>query len=267
MGNESEVPLVGGRLNPVVRVGETVRRPTGPWTPTVHALLTHLRLKGFLLAPEPRGVDSAGREVLAYLPGDTVGDSMPWPDWVWSESLLAEVGRATAAYHEAVADFRVEGSRTWMWGDAAMGEGQVLCHNDLAPYNVVISGGHLAGIIDWDLVYPASPLSDLAFVAWQWVPLHDPLVTSFFGWRERPPDRGRRLRLLLDAYGLDDREGFLDAVTTRIVTNQSVIMAKAEAGDEGYVRLLEQGHVEGMKRALDFLAGEGDSLQAALDAS
>jgi hypothetical protein len=32
----------GGGLTPVVRVGETIRRAAGPWTPAVHALLDHL---------------------------------------------------------------------------------------------------------------------------------------------------------------------------------------------------------------------------------
>ena len=55
-----------------VRIGETVHRPAGSWTPTVHALLCHIRARGFHLAPEPLGVDARGREVLSYLDGSTV---------------------------------------------------------------------------------------------------------------------------------------------------------------------------------------------------
>jgi hypothetical protein len=41
--NEHEFPLEGGNLNAgVVRVGETVRRSAGPWTPVAHDLLSHL---------------------------------------------------------------------------------------------------------------------------------------------------------------------------------------------------------------------------------
>ena len=35
-------PLVGGNVGGAVRIGPTVRRLTGPWTPAVHALLEHL---------------------------------------------------------------------------------------------------------------------------------------------------------------------------------------------------------------------------------
>src|SRR5262249_49783642 len=42
---------------------DTVRRPAGPWTPAVHALLTHLHAAGFHGAPRPLGIDEHGREI------------------------------------------------------------------------------------------------------------------------------------------------------------------------------------------------------------
>jgi hypothetical protein len=92
-----ETPLAGSRLNRVVRIGDTVRRPAGAWTPTVHALLNHLVERGFTLGPRPLGYDGDGREILSYISGRTVGSSLPWPGWIWDEGLLAEIGRATAA--------------------------------------------------------------------------------------------------------------------------------------------------------------------------
>jgi hypothetical protein len=55
---EPEVPLAGGNVSAgVVRVGDTVRRPTGPWSPAVHALLVHLHEVGFDGAPRSMGFD------------------------------------------------------------------------------------------------------------------------------------------------------------------------------------------------------------------
>lgn len=35
----TEIPMGGGNVSSgVVRIGDTVRRPAGPWTPAVHAL-------------------------------------------------------------------------------------------------------------------------------------------------------------------------------------------------------------------------------------
>ena len=63
---EGEERLPGGHLGGAVRVGGTVRRPAGPWTPAVHALLAHLapRLPG---VPRVLGLDDRGRPVLGGL--------------------------------------------------------------------------------------------------------------------------------------------------------------------------------------------------------
>jgi hypothetical protein len=257
---EEEVPLTGGTLHAVVRVGHTVRRPAGPWTPTIHALLRHIRDRGFDLAPEPLGYDDSGREILTYIPGTTVGWSLPWPDLIRSDDLLEQVGAMTARYHRAVIDFRPDQSIPWHSGPASLGPSELVCHNDLAPYNIVIAGGRLQGVIDWDLAGPGSPLSELAFVAWQWVPLHGPFVTGLMGWPD-PPGRARRLRLLLDAYGLSDRAGFIDKVIERIGYNRAIMLRKAAEGDRAYQSLIQQGHVAGMEEALTFLTETGDDLQ------
>ena len=260
---EPEVPLSGGTLNSVVRVGETVRRPAGPWTPTIHALLRHVRDRGFDLAPEPLGFDDSDREVLSYIPGSTFGWSLPWPEVVRTEAMLEEIGQVTARYHRAVIDFRPAGTVPWQTAPAALGQSELVCHHDLAPYNVVVMGGRLTGIIDWDLAGPGSRSSELAFVAWQWVPLHGPFVTRLVGW-SRPPDRARRLRLLLDAYGLHDRTGFIDAVTNRISTNRDIMVRKAAEGSPAYQDLVQKGHLAGMDEALTLLAETGSGLQAEL---
>jgi hypothetical protein len=257
--SSSEVSLPGGKLNRVVRVGDTVRRSAGPWTPTVHALLRHVRSKGFRFAPEPYGYDDAGREILDYVPGDTVGDVYPWPKWVWSETLLEQIGRATAEYHAAVADFHPPDNVTWQW--PRTGDSQLICHHDLAPYNVVTEGGDLAAIIDWDLAAPGSVQSELAFIAWQWVPLWQPETARALGW-EKPPDIGRRLRLLLDSYGLDDRTGFIDRVISRVVEHYEGLAARAAEGIPAYVEIVRQGHVGNMMGAAAYLRSVRNELEA-----
>ena len=70
MFDEGMVLLGGRTTSGVVRVGQTVRRPMNPHSDFVHRLLGHLKAKGFAGAPRFLGVDSYGREILSYLPGD-----------------------------------------------------------------------------------------------------------------------------------------------------------------------------------------------------
>lgn len=47
--------LDGGNTGGAVRLGDTVRLATGPWTPAVHSLLDHLQNTGFDRAPQALG--------------------------------------------------------------------------------------------------------------------------------------------------------------------------------------------------------------------
>ena len=61
---ESMQALPGGGMSSVWRVGDTVHREAGPWTPQIHRLLSLLHAQGVTCVPAPLGMDEAGREVL-----------------------------------------------------------------------------------------------------------------------------------------------------------------------------------------------------------
>src|SRR5262249_61601898 len=101
-----EQALPGGKLSEgVVRLGARVHRPTGPWTPAVHALLRHLEAAGFDGAPRVFGYDERGREILEFLDG-----AVPWPgahhSLLGGEDAVRRVGQLLRSFHDAVSGFR-----------------------------------------------------------------------------------------------------------------------------------------------------------------
>jgi hypothetical protein len=259
--SREEINLPGGKLNNVVRVNDTVRRRAGPWTPTIHALLHHLRATGFPYSPQAFDFDERGREVLEYIDGETIGDAYPWPEWVWSESLLAQVGEATAAFHSILEGFWPPEPVHWQLPPPDLGSTRSICHHDLAPYNVVVRDGRLRAFIDWDLAGPGSHLSEVAFLAWQWVPLWHPDSTRRLGW-DNPPDISRRLNLLLDSCGLGSRSGFIEAVIERVEIHYRGIERQASEGHPGFVQIVNEGHAQNMRRTASYLREHADRLQA-----
>jgi len=245
------VPLVGGNVSTVVRVGDTVRRTTGPWSPAVHELLLHLEAVGFSYAPRFLGIDERGREVLTFIPGETVGVTEPWPQWAWSDETLTQVAHILRDYHAAVETFRLSQPMVWRFVTAAVGAGEVVCHNDVAPYNLVMRDGRVVGIIDWDLAAPAAPTADLAFAAWTFAPIMTNAHELMLG---GPSDVVRRLRLLCDTYGLEDRTGFVDEIAVRMRASIEGVEAKAAAGEDAFVRLVRDGHLARMKADAQLLA-------------
>ena len=84
----------------ICRLGDTVRRPSGPWTPAVHALLRYLESVGFDGAPRVWGIDDEGREVLRFVTGQD-GRRVPHP---WAS--LRAVGELIRRFHDAVEGVR-----------------------------------------------------------------------------------------------------------------------------------------------------------------
>lgn len=261
MVDRDEEILVGGNVSTVVRVGDTVRRSSGPWTADVHVLLRHVRARGFDLAPKPIGVDRAGREVLQYIKGSTVGVEHPWPAWAWTDDLLIQAGAALRQYHEAVSDFSPEGPFRSRLGESTFRPGDIACHNDFAPYNVVFRD-RLVGVIDWDIVSASPPVWDLAFVAWQWVPLHHERLARELG---APPMAAapRRLALLCEAYGASKVHDLVDTIVRRVTASRDGILARAAAGDAPFVRLREAGHAEAMPATIDWIVSHQPDLRSA----
>ncbi|HYZ55655.1 MAG TPA: phosphotransferase [Streptosporangiaceae bacterium] len=244
-----EVRLDGGNTGGAVRVGDTVRRAAGPWTPTVHALLAHLAGQGFAGSPRPLGVDDRGREILSFLDGQTVGSRLPWPAWVHAEDTLVQVARWLRRYHDAVAGFVPPAGAVWRAG-GRWKAGLIIGHNDAAPYNAVWRDGQLVGFIDWDMAGPASPSWDLAFAAFSWVPLHARHVVSREGFTDFA-GRPARLRRFLAEYGwTGGASDFLGVVRDRVRAHAAGVRDLAAAGEPLFGRLVEQGVADDLDVAL-----------------
>jgi hypothetical protein len=230
---DDEEVLAGGNLSRVVRVGDTVRRPTGPWTPTIHALLRHL--DGFDGAPRVLGIDDRGREILEFVPG-----AMAWPDMgpLATDEGLARAADVLRRYHEAVAGFTVPEDAVWQFPDMAPdgepylgGEQPIVCHNDCAAWNLVMSAARWA-FIDWDVAGPRPRLWDVAYAVRGMV-LVDP-----------ESDIRHRVAVFADAYGLGvtERLRLPEIVIARISSSIAMMRRRAEAGVEPWATMWAGGH-------------------------
>ncbi len=233
----TERRLPGGRSFGAVLVDDEVRRPAQPWTATVHSVLRHLEDAGFAGAPRARGFDDQGRECLTFLPGQTLGETRPWPDWLRSDGALRQVGAWLRSLHHATATFRPAADAVWFTGRAWQ-PGLVIAHLDASPWNAVWADGTLVGFVDWDTASPSLREGDLAFSTLTWVPLLTTELAAQAGFGD-PADRRRRFHLLLDAYGYTgDRTAIRDAIIRRVESNVAVIRELANGGEPVFQRML-----------------------------
>jgi hypothetical protein len=241
-----ELPLVGG-MDPaagVVRLGDTVRRPAAPSSAAVRSLLLHLEGVGFDGAPRFLGVDDGGRDVVTFIEGDV--PLPPYPRWALTDAALGDLGRLLRSYHEATRDFDVSSASGWSdeWADPVGGD--VICHDDLFPENVVFRDGRVVAVIDFAMAAPGRPLWDLAIAAQEWAPLHAP------GARLHHPDDLdgiRRTGLLAKAYGVmpDQAEELVGIIEEERLQQIRHIRALAAAGNEPWATFWRQS--DGDRRA------------------
>ena len=225
--------LEGGNVGGAVRIGRTVRRPVGPWTPAVHRLLDHLNERGLRATPHVLGTDVRAREVLTYLPGRIVDVD----DELLSDAQLADLTRWTRELHDATQGWHDQGP--WRYFDVDGAE--VVGHNDVAPYNVVFDGDRVVGVFDWDLSGPTTRLFELAHLAWSGVPLYRPTPDA---------DVARRLQLMASTYGGVDARAVLGAVPVLKQVGIDGIRSWITAGDPAGLAQAAVGEPERTEVAL-----------------
>lgn len=239
--DESTPQFLPGGSGGVWKVGRTIRRPAGSWTPAVQELLRWLQSEGLGGIPHAGGTDQDGREVLSYIEGRGV----PVDDEVVLDNVLVEAVTWLREFHDLVEEFRPDGPRVWRQsGETELDPDQIICHNDPGAYNWIIQSGHFVAMIDWDQAGPGEPIDDLAFLLWTAIPLYRPIDVTVIV---------RRLELVVDAYAEWGPLTLLNAVVDRMSMAADRIAAGIAKGDPGMIQLSSKGEPERTRqRVLDF---------------
>jgi hypothetical protein len=249
-----EIPLLGGNVSEsVVRVGDTVRKPVTASTPAVEALLTHLADVEFESAPRTLGRDERGRQILEFIPG-TMADAYGQPPLTLAD--LQRVGRLIRELHDATASFVPPADAAWnvvIPPDAS----DLICHHDLAPWNLVFADDGRWVFIDWDGAGPSSRLWDLAYAAHGFVPLQrsgDPTADA------------PRLRALADGYGLDERRrhALPELIVGHTRGMYDLLRRGSETGEQPWARLYAEGHGDHWGPAADYVEENLETWRRAL---
>ena len=241
-----EIPLSGGNMTPVVRVGNTVRRAQGPWSETIHALLRHLEHTGFEGAPRFLGLDAQNREVLSFIAGDT-----GFVPYRFDDAVLTAAAGLLRGFHDATRDFQSSPQAQWQRSHPDPRQHEVICHNDFAPYNLIFAGSMPKALIDFDLAGPGPRLTDVAYGAYWFAPLQ-------FG----PGEEGERaaadlahgcprLKRFCNAYGIAASPDLVYRVEHVLERMRDVIVEGVAANDPVFIKLKDTGHLRGWADAVN----------------
>lgn len=148
---------------------------------------------------------------------------------------LAHVGQLIRALHDGAASFVAPPDATWNVL-IAPDEEVLICHHDLAPWNLVRGSEGLA-FIDWDGAGPGSRLWDLAYAAHGFVPLSPRALPSL-------DDAARRLSALVAGYELSalERERLVSLLAPRTRSMYELLRVSALNDHDPWATLYREGH-------------------------
>lgn len=236
MDNEA---LAGGNASGAVsRVGDSVRKKWTNSSESVSDFMHFLRDRG-VDAPEPRGRDAQGRRIIEFVPGAlaTTRNRL-------APAELRKVGSMIREIHDAAASYTPAASAVWETAISAP-SGELVCHNDLAPWNLII--GERWVFIDWDAAAPSTRLWDLAYAA-QAFTLGDP---------ERAPEAAAAdLTAFIDGYDADQamRESLPRAMQERTAAMLELLETARTTGKEPWASMCANGHGAHWKAAVHYVS-------------
>ncbi|MBY3035024.1 aminoglycoside phosphotransferase family protein [Rhizobium laguerreae] len=252
--------LEGGRTGQIWQDGNSVIRPSGAWTPTVHRFLRHLRSRGFPGAPDPIEI-TGNQEVVSYITGRVCEDLSD--RFVGSERMLLSAARLLREFHSASQGFLESDREVQIWMLSPREPCEIICHGDYAPYNVATVDHEAVGIIDFDTAHPAPRLWDLAYSVYRWAPLSDPANPDVaFGLDEQL----RRAEIFCTAYGatMEDRLQLPEMICRRLQALVDFMLAGAAAGDETFMEDVVAGDAPLYLSDMDYVRSNRDRLLKAL---
>lgn len=181
-----------------------------------------------------RRIVRIGAEILTWIDGDA--GPAGWRHVV-PEAGLAAFARLLRAYHDAIRGYAGAG-------------GDVMCHGDFGPWNIVWRDRAPAGILDWDHAHPAPPIHDVAYALEYAAPFRaDEECVRWLAYAA-PPDRRRRVEVFAEAYGLASTAGLVDAVLEAQAWTVGEVRRLARMSVEPQASWVREGHLEELARRM-----------------
>ena len=246
---DDERELSGGNASGAVAlVDGTVRKLWTGATAHVHEYMHAVRVSG-VDVPETMGRDELGRQIIEYVPGVLALDAGPL-----TRTQLHRVGAMVRAIHDASAAFTPTADAVWETAIPAPGA-ELVCHNDLAPWNLIIGERWL--FIDWDAAAPSTRLWDLAYAA---------QAFTLSNAQQPPEDAARNLAAFVDGYGAERalRQALPDAMKRRAEAMLRLLRSSHEAGIEPWASMFGDGHGEHWGAVTSYVGAHRQVWSAAL---
>ncbi|AGF57225.1 hypothetical protein B0P06_004482 [Clostridium saccharoperbutylacetonicum] len=251
--------LSGGNSTSVYKHNETVLREQKTWSSTIHRVLLHLEKFEYTNSPRFIGIDDMGREILSFVPGECKADYPFTNDENEQLSIIKKVAEIMRKYHDATLSFERTDIDSWMFSYKGALEKEVICHNDIAPYNMTFVNNMPYGLIDFDTCCPAPRIWDIVYALYRFVPFSKKIYDNEKQeYRNYDVDRDKEfrkksIRVFFDAYGMECPDDSFVQMTARLQALADLIYNESQNGNSAFKKMLEEGHRDLYLAEIEFI--------------
>jgi len=145
-----------------------------------------------------------------------------------------------------------------VWGDRLPGPPEVVCHNDIGPYNIIFAPTNEIGLIDFDRSALGPRSWDLAYAIYRFAPFCGLGNLARF---VQLPVLAERARLFCSAYGWPDPASLIELMELRLICEINWLRGKQQQDLAARQRLLAARHDFAYAADLAFLRRHRSALE------
>jgi len=237
--------LVGGNMSIVFRNNDIIYRNQKPWSSTIHRFLLHLESEGFKECPRFLGIDKNNYEMLSYVEGEC---KEIYPGNI--ERKLHLKGMVSFAsimkrFHQASSTFVVEDKDEWMLSYDGPLEKEVICHNDIAPYNMTFKDDIPYKMIDFDTCCLAPRIRDIVYALYRFIPFTNNDFNDTY--------IKECITIFFRSYGMECPKQFFDIMIHRLEALIDTIYNRANNDDAIFKKMIIEGHVDFYLKEIQYI--------------